>query len=172
VRRPVTVLVVALFATGCGGTSPAGSPTSVRSPAPPVTSPTPSPAPSTLTLAQAASRYLEIVRPYNTALAKFEDAAHANKPWRDLRPLAREVAQANAAQAQALRQTRWPVEVGTPMADLLTEIDLAQGDWQRTADAQTSDELAQAVRAAAGHSGSKPAGQIRTLLGLPPYSTS
>jgi hypothetical protein len=125
-----------------------------------------------LTVAQAGSRYLQIVTPYNAALQKFQDAAHANKPWRDLLPLAGQVAQANAAQAQALRQASWPVEVATPMATLLTEIDLAQGDWQRAADAKTSDELAQAVRAAAGHSGSTPAGQIRTALGLPPYTKS
>jgi hypothetical protein len=137
-----------------------------------VTSPTPNPEPSTLTVVQAASRYLEIVRPCNTALQKFEDAAHANKPWRDLRPLADQVAQANAAQARTLRQTSWPVEVATPMAALLAEIDLAQGEWQRAADATTSDELAQAVQAAASHSGAQPAGQIRTVLGLPPYSQS
>jgi hypothetical protein len=58
-----------------------------------------------LTVAQAGSRYLQIVTPCNAALRKFQDAAHANKPWRDLLPLADQVAQANAAQAQALRQT-------------------------------------------------------------------
>lgn len=123
-------------------------------------------------MAQAGPRYLQIVAPYNTALQKFQDAAHANKPWRDLLPLAGQVAQANAGQATALRQTSWPVEVATPMAALLTEIDLAQTDWQRAADAKTSNELAQAVQAAAGHSGATPAGQIRTALGLPPYSKS
>jgi hypothetical protein len=107
-----------------------------------------------MTVAQAGVRYLEIVKPYNTALKKFEDAAHAGTPWKDLRPLAGEVAQANATHAQALRETNWPVGVDAPMAALLKEVD------------------AQAVRAAAGHSGSKPAGQIRTLLGLPPYSES
>jgi hypothetical protein len=125
-----------------------------------------------VTVAQAGVRYLEIVKPYNTALKKFEDAAHAGTPWRDLRPLAGEVAQANAAHAQALRETNWPVGVEAPMAALLKEVDVAQQNWQRAANAQTADDLAQAVRAAAGHSGSKPAGQIRTLLGLPPYSES
>jgi hypothetical protein len=81
---------------------------------------------------QAGPRYLEIVTPHNTALQKFQDAAHANKPWRDLRPLAGGVAQANAAQAQALRQTSWPAEVATPMATLLTEIDLALAADMRT----------------------------------------
>lgn len=168
-RRLLAVLIIALFASGCG-TGRGGAGAWVTAPASPLTSPTPSP--STLTVAQAGSRYLQIVAPYNAALQKFQDAAHANEPWRDLRPLAGEVAQANAAQAQALRQTSWPTGIATPMAALLTQIDLAQGDWQRAANAKTSDELAQAVRAAAAHSGSQPAGQIRTALGLPPYSKS
>ncbi len=169
-RRVLAVLTIALLTSGCGGTSRGGPAASVASTAPPLTSPTPTPSPKTLTVAQAGTQYLQIVAPYNTALQKFQDAAHANKPWRDLLPLAGEVVRANAVQAQALRQTKWPVEIAAPMATLLTEIDLAQGDWQRAADAKTSDELAQAVRAAAAHSGSQPAGQIRTALGLPPYS--
>jgi hypothetical protein len=170
VRRLVTVMVLALLAGGCEGAGPGGSSTWVTSPAPPTTSPTSSAGSTPLTVAQAGSRYLEIVRPYNTALEKFEDAAHAGTPWKNLRPLAGRVAQANAAHAKALRQTSWPAAVRAPMAALLTEIDLAQRSWQRAAQAKTADELARAVRAAAAHSGSKPAGQIRTLLGLPPYS--
>jgi hypothetical protein len=167
--RLVTVLVLVLLSGGCGGGGSADSSTSVASPAPPVTSPTPT-KPVALTIAQAGPRYLAIVKPYNTALEKFEDAAHANTPWRSLRPLAGKVAQANATQAKALRETHWPTAVQAPMAALLAETDLAQRDWDRTATAKTADELAQAVRSAARHNGSKPASQIRTLLGLPPYS--
>jgi hypothetical protein len=173
VRGLMSILVLTLLAGGCAGTSQENSPASAMSPAaPPVTSPTSDPAPNPLTVAQAGTRYLEIVKPYNTALETFEDAAHAGTPWRDLRPLAGEVARANAAHAQALRETSWPVGVQAPMTALLTEIDLAQRDWQHAANANTADELARAVRSAAAHSGSKPAGQIRTLLGLAPYTES
>jgi hypothetical protein len=167
-RRLVTVLVLTLLTGGCGGAGSGDSSTWVTSPAPPTTSPTPGAV--ALTLAQAGPRYLQIVKPYNTALERFEDAAQANTPWRSLRPLAAKVAQANAAHAKALRETRWPIGVRAPMAKLLAETDLAQRDWERAAAAKTADDLAQAVRSAVRHNGSKPAGQIRTLLGLPAYS--
>src|SRR5215211_6147422 len=153
-RRLLAVLALALLAGGCGGQ---GSADPAQPAPPPAAAPSASSGPSALTVAAAGPRYLEIVKPYNVALERFEDAAHANTPWRDLRPLAAAVAQANAAHAQALRETPWPEEVRAPMAALLAEIDLAQREWQRVAAAKTADELAQAVRAAAAHSGSKPA---------------
>ena len=167
-RHLMTLLVLALLASGCDGESLDA--TATASGPSPATSSAPDATPAALSVAEAGPRYLEIVKPYNTALEKFEDAAHAGKPWRDLRPLAGEVAAANAAHAKALREVRWPAEAEAPMAALLTEIDLAQREWERAANAKTADELAQAVRSAVAHSGAKRAGEIRTLLGLPPYS--
>lgn len=167
-RRTVAVLTLTLLVAGCGTQEHRLEPAAGQATA----SAAPSPTPTELTLAQAKARYLEIVAPYNTALKAFVSAAHANEPWRDLRPLAGKVASANAAHALQLRVTPWPAEVRAPMAALLKETDTAQRYWLRAAQAKTADELASAVHAAAAHSGKTPATEIRAKLGLPPYSGS
>ena len=167
-RRLIAILALTMLAAGCGGQE--DPPASSASATPPVS--TVSPTPTALTLAQAKTRYLEIVAPYNTVLEEFESAAQANKPWRSLLPLAAKVASENKAHARALRATEWPAQVRVPMAALLKETDAAQPYWERAARAKTADELAEAVLAAVKHNGSKPAGQVRSELGLPPYAES
>jgi hypothetical protein len=125
-----------------------------------------------LTVAQAKARYLAIVKPYNTALEALETAANSGKSWTTVRSLAGKVATANAAHAKALRATVWPEAVRQPMAALLVETDAAQRYWLRAAHAKTADELGSAIRSAAKHSGSKPATEVRSKLGLPPYRES
>jgi hypothetical protein len=123
-------------------------------------------------VAQAKTRYLEIVTPYNTALEELENAFNAGKPWTTVRTLAGKVATASAEHARALRATVWPDEVRQPMAALLAETDAAQRYWLLAAQAKTAQELTSAIRSAAKHSGSKQAAEIRSKLGLPPYRES
>jgi len=168
-RRLIAALALVLVATGCGNTEQV-PPT--RAAAGQTASPVPTPTPAAMTVAQARARYLKIVAPYNTALEKFETAANAGRSLTSLRTLARKVAETNAAHATALRAAAWPPQVHTSMAAMLTETDAAQRQWERAGRAKTVEELASAVRAAAGHSGAKPASQVRSALGLPPYSES
>ena len=125
-----------------------------------------------MSVADARERYLKIIGPYNAALEKFESAAHAGRSWTDLRTLAGEVVDTNAAQAGALRAVDWPERVREPMAALLEETDAAQRYWSSAARATSADALASAVRSAAAHSGTKQANEVRSGLGLPPYAES
>lgn len=164
-RRWIAILALALLTMGCSEArdrppASAGQQTATEAP---------SPTPAALSLAQAKTRYLEIVTPYNTALEELEKAINAGKPWTTVRTLAGKVATANAEHAQALRATVWPDEVRAPMAALLAETDAAQRYWQLAAQAKTAQELNSAIRSAAQHSGSKQATEVRSKLGLPPY---
>lgn len=167
-RRTFAAFVaLPLLATGCGERQETPPAPAIKETA----ASTPS-APAALTLAQAKDRYLAIVTPYNTALEELETAANAGKPWTTVRTLAGKVATANAEHAAALRATAWPDEVREPMAALLAETDAAQREWQRAAQAETVEELGAAIRSATAHSGTKPATEIRSKLGLPPYRES
>ena len=166
-RRLLLVLAVALTVGGCGTAEPAA-----QSPASKPAAAAPSSAPTAWTMAQARSRYKAIVAPYNAALETFEDAAHAQTPWRQLRPLAGDVAQAGVVHAKALRAGRWPPSVRTPVTELAAETDRAARAWRTAAEAGTAAELADAVHEAVRHDGSKQAGRIRDLLGLKPYAES
>jgi hypothetical protein len=166
VRRWIAVLALTLLAAGCREAPDRSATTAAEAR---TAAPTAKPTPAALTLPQAKARYLEIVTPYNTALEKLETAANGGKSWTTVRTLAGKVATANAEHAQALRATAWPDEVRKPMAALLAETDTAQGYWQRAARAKNAEELMSAIRSAAKHSGSKPATEIRSKLGLPAY---
>ncbi|NJP32541.1 hypothetical protein [Micromonospora thermarum] len=88
-RRAVLALTVLLVA-GCGGGEPGRPPAAApvwqtAAPGAPTT-------PTALTPAEAKSRYLAIVAPYNTALEELEDAVNSGKPWRTVRTLAAEEA--------------------------------------------------------------------------------
>lgn len=162
------VAVLAALLTACGTASTSSTATGTWQ----APSPAASPSPAALTVAQARARYMEIVTPYNTALAGFEAAAHAGQPWRSLCPLAGRVAGANKVQADELRTTAWPDVARAPMADLLAETDAAQVYWEQARDAKTSNDLADAVRGAAAHSGTAAANRVRAALGLPAFSHS
>ncbi|MEH0934042.1 hypothetical protein [Micromonospora psammae] len=166
-RRWTAVLTLIVLLAGCGG----GEQVDPQAPAPVWQSAAPAtPAtPAALTPAEAKSRYLAIVAPYNTALEELEDAANAGKPWRTVRRLAADVARTNAAHAVELRETLWPAEVRAPMGALLKENDVALRHWRRAGEAADADALMREIRAAAAHSGAREAGKIRTALGLPAY---
>jgi len=157
-----TALLVTLAAcssqpqtTSAPAVSPVAPPTTVK--------------PKALSRAAAAKRYLEIVRPYNLALERLEQAFNAGEPVVRLRALADAVARSNAAHMRQLRATVWPLVVRAPMKELLTESAAAQSHWRQAADAGTREELARSVVAAARHNGTDPANKIRRALGLDDY---
>lgn len=76
--------------------------------------------------AQAAKRYLEVVRPYNPALERLEQPFNAGEPVVTLRALADGVARSNAAHMRKLHATVWPSAVRVPMKELLAESAVAQ----------------------------------------------
>jgi hypothetical protein len=139
---------------------------STASTAPPTTAAPPKP----LSRAQAARRYLAIVKPYNVALERLEQSFNAGKPIAELRVLADRVAKANTAEMRELRATVWPANVRAPIRELVAESEAAQRYWRQAAKAGTRDELLRAVQAAGRHDGSEPAGKIRKTLDLDAYS--
>ncbi len=122
-----------------------------------------------LSRAAAAKRYLEIVRPYNLALERLEQAFNAGEPVVTLRALAGSVARSNAAHMRQLRATAWPSLVGAPMKQLLAESAAAQRYWLEAAEAGTREELARSVIAATRHDGTDAANKVRHALGLDDY---
>jgi hypothetical protein len=163
-----TAALVAI--AGCSSPSqetltPTVSPAStVRAVAPPTTVKS-----RTLTRAAAAKRYLEIVRPYNVALERLEQAFNAGAPLVRLRALADAVARMNAAHMRQLHATVWPSAARAPMRQLLTESAAAQPYWRQAAEASTREELARSLVEAARHDGTDPANKIRRALGLDDY---
>ncbi|MFI7612349.1 hypothetical protein ACIBP6_14110 [Nonomuraea terrae] len=171
----LVTLVVAALVAGCSGTPAGVSPPvdSVRvSPtaASPV-SPTPSPRVSraALTVEQAARRYLGIVRPYNVALERLEQAINGGRPVAELRRRAAQVATANEAHIRRLTGTPWPAAVRGPTRRLTAESGRAQRHWLMAARAQSRDALVQQVLNAVRHDGKAPAAKIRALLHLERY---
>ena len=166
VRRWPAALALVLLLAGCGGQTvpPATQLPAWQTPSPAAAAP--------LTMKEAKGRYLAIVAPYNTALEELEDALKAGKPWRTVRSLARAVATTNAAHAEQLRTTAWPVTAQAPIAALLKENALALPHWQRAGEATSAEALMREIRAAAAHDGSTQANKVRATLGLPVYKES
>ncbi|MEV1170460.1 hypothetical protein [Nonomuraea sp. NPDC049784] len=171
--------MVATMVAGCSS-DPVDVPPSVAlpstmspSPEPRVESVTPSPratpSPVPLTVDQAARRYLGIVRPYNIALERLEQAINGGQPVAVLRRRAAQVATANRTQIRHLTDTAWPRALRGPMGQLKAESLKAQRHWLLGARARARDALIQEVLNAARHDGKPAVGKIRTLLHLEQY---
>ncbi len=158
----VTVVLVAI--AGCSSQPQVTSAPAVSPVAPPTTV-----KPKALSRAAAAKRYLAIVRPYNLALERLEQAFNAGESVVRLRTLAERVARSNAAHIRQLRATVWPSVVRAPMKRLLAESAAAQPSWRQAAEAGTREDLARSVVAAARHDGTDAANEIRRALGLDDY---
>ncbi|WP_327638504.1 hypothetical protein OHB24_09080 [Kribbella sp. NBC_00482] len=183
----VGVLGLACVA-GCGadGGPVATAPSPASSSAPPVTPPSepaeayaPSPArsipvartnPSMLSLSAAGTKYLQITRPYNVALERFEKAANENMSLTTLQARAKAVAAANLAESGALRSVVWPAKVSTQMRALAKTDAAARPHWLLAATAGTKSELADHVQRATAAGAKSPSPQIRQLLSLPKYN--
>jgi hypothetical protein len=173
-RGPLAAVAVAalLAVTGCSGESGGRRAAGPLPAAPTVPSASPTPTPSTaapLSKEQAAKRYLAIVKPYNLALERLEQAINRGQPVAMERTLAGQVAAANQAHMRALRATVWPGEVRAPVRELLAESARAQAYWRQAAQAATRGALIRAVLKAAQHDGSDAARDIRRRLDLAAY---
>jgi hypothetical protein len=172
-RAPLAAAAVAalLAVTGCTG-EPGGKRVADTLPAPPTVpsaSPTPTPSTAPLSREQAAKRYLAIVKPYNLALERLEQAINTGRPMPTVRTLVGQVASANSAHMRDLRATPWPANVRAPVRELLAESARAQAYWRQAAQATTHSGLIQAVLKAVQHDGSDAAGSIRRRLDLGAY---
>ncbi|NIK55858.1 hypothetical protein [Kribbella shirazensis] len=126
-------------------------------------------APAALSVAAAGAKYLQITRPYNVALERFEQAANENMSLTTLQNRAKAVAAANLAEYGALRSTAWPARVSTQMRALAKADAAARPHWLRAAASDSKSELADHVKLASAAGGKAPSAQIRQLLGLPKY---
>jgi hypothetical protein len=122
------------------------------------------------TIAAAGAKYLQITRPYNVALERFEKAANENMSLTTLQARAKAVAAANLAEYSALRSTVWPAKVSTQMRAVAKADAAARPHWLLAAAAGTKSELADHVQRATAAAGKAPSTQIRQLLGLPKYN--
>jgi hypothetical protein len=125
--------------------------------------------PAALTIAAAGAKYLQITRPYNVALERFEKAANENMSLSTLQNRAKAVAAANLAEYTALRSTVWPAQVSTQMRALAKADAAARPHWLKVAASESKSEMADHLKAATTAGGKAPSAQIRQLLGLPKY---
>jgi hypothetical protein len=166
-----------LGVAGCGGgeeqpvdVAKSSSPASPRStPAPARSVPLVTAAPRQLTVAAAGKRYLQVTRPYNVALERFEKAANSGASVATLKARARAVAAANLAESKSLLSIAWPSKVSTQIRALAQADVAARPHWLRVAAADSLTEMGRQVKLASAESGKAPAAEIRRLLGLPKY---
>lgn len=163
--RLMLVIVTALVAAaGCSTSTPVAAPrTTSTSTAATTTTLAP------LSKADAARRYLAVVRPYNVALEQLEQAINSGQPVATLRTRASELAAANDTQITQLQTTVWPIEVRAPMDELIAESGKAQPFFLRAAQAKTSNQVTQAILDSRKHDAKAPAKSIRELLELAKY---
>ena len=180
-RRVLAVggVVGLLFVAGCGeggeqpvaaspssasvSVAPSTTPSAVRSV--PVVRATPAP----LSVTAAGKRYLEVTRPYNVALERFENAANSGASVKTLQARARAVAATNLAESRALLSIAWPAKVSTQIQALVRADAAARPHWLRVATADSLSAMARHVKLASAEGGTSPAAEIRRLLGLPKY---
>ena len=125
--------------------------------------------PTQLSVTAAGKRYLEVTRPYNVALERFEKAANSGASVSTLQARARAVAAANAAESRQLLAIAWPTKVATRIQALAKADAAARPHWLQVAAADSLAEMARHVKLASAENGKAPAAEIRRLLGLPKY---
>lgn len=168
VMRLILVMATALVAlAGCSTattSTPVAAPTTTTTSTAPTTT-TPAP----LSKADAARRYLAIVRPYNVALEQLEQAINSGQPVATLRTRTSELAAANETQIKQLQAAVWPTDVRAPMDELIAESGKAQPFFLQAAQAKTRNQVVQAVLDSRKHDAKAPAKSIRELLELAKY---
>lgn len=125
--------------------------------------------PVPMSLAAAGQRYLQVTRPYNVALERFEKAANNGSSAATLRARARAVAAANLAESKQLLANTWPPKVAQQIRTLARADTAARPHWLKAAEADNLTEMASHVKLASAESGKSPAAEIRRLLNLPKY---
>ena len=125
--------------------------------------------PVQLSVAAAGKRYLEVTRPYNVALERFEKAANGGASVPTLQARARAVAAANLTESRQLPAIPWPTKVAKQIQALARADAAARPHWLRVATADSLSEMAGHLRLASAAGGKAPSAEIRKLLGLPKY---
>ncbi|TDW17729.1 hypothetical protein [Kribbella kalugense] len=182
----VVVGVVGLICVaGCGAdngpavTAPSPASSSLASVVPPASGgeyprPTPSApvlpaAPTALSIAAAGAKYLQLTRPYNVALERFEKAANGNMSLTTLQARAKAVAAANLAESKALASVTWPSRVSVQIRALAKADATARPHWLLVAAAGSKSEMSRQVDLATTAGDKAPSAKIRQLLSLPKY---
>ena len=116
-------------------------------------------------------RYLEVTRPYNVALERFEKAANSGASVATLQARARAVAAANLTESRQLLCDRLADQGGRPRSGRWRQADAAaRPHWLRVAAADSAlGDGRVTSRLASAEGGKAPAAEIRRLLGLPKY---
>ncbi len=125
--------------------------------------------PVPMSMVAAGKKYLEVTRPYNVALERFEKAANSGASVATLQARARAVAAANLAESRQLSAIKWPDKVAAQIRALVRADVAARPYWLKVAAADSPSEIARYVKLASAESGKAPAAEIRRLLGLPKY---
>ena len=125
--------------------------------------------PAQLSVAAAGKKYLEVTRPYNVALERFEKAANGDASVATLQARARAVAAANLTESRQLSAIAWPTNVATQIRALAKADAAARPHRLRFATAHSASAMAKHVRLASAEGGKAPAAEIRRLLALPKY---
>jgi hypothetical protein len=128
--------------------------------------------PAQLSMAAAGQKYLQVTRPYNVALERFEKAANSDASLATLQARARAVAAANLTESRQLSAIAWPTKVAMQIRALAKADAAARPHWLRIATADSRSEMAKHVRLASAEGGKAPAAEIRRLLALPKYDES
>jgi hypothetical protein len=125
--------------------------------------------PVQLSVAAAGTKYLQVTRPYNVALERFEKAGNSGASVPTLQQRARAVAAANLAESKQLLAIAWPTKMVAQIQALAKADAAARPHWLRVAAADSLSEMERHVKLASAESGKAPAAEIRRLLGLPKY---
>ncbi|WP_285744800.1 hypothetical protein [Lentzea sp. NBRC 105346] len=162
----IITAAAAIALSACTATVTSGEPPVATIAQPSVTTTTTTPP---LSKEAAAKHYLAIVKPYNEALERLEQAINNGKPIDVQRGAATETLQANEEQIRQLKAALWPEDIRTAVDELVAESGKAQEFWRKASEAQTRDQVVEQVRAALKHDGTAAAKTIRERLELAKY---
>ena len=172
----LSAAILTLVLTACGGQStPTDSPEPAASTTTVAASPTVTPTPETLTVAQAAKRYQQIVKPINDvgsgAYGNAADTYDANPNGVTRAALAKAAGQYAAALRAAsdqLRSTAWPVNAQDAIDALIKGLAQDVGAANQLSRATTDDQVDQAVALFDNDGVVQAVELVREELGLPP----
>ena len=170
-RVTTTLPLLALLLAGCGG---GGEVVAVQTAAAPASTAAASPTPTVLTKAEAAQRYLQIVGPYNTAVAKlnaigkqYGHAPTTAKVPASYRKQAAVVVTTGRAFISGLMSTPWPADVKGTAVEVADEFAPDVSLYLELSKASTWGD-AETAFATIPNRGNGAAQKIRVQLGLPP----
>jgi hypothetical protein len=149
--------------TDVGKAIPGYAPAAASSSVPPK-----APAATTWSKAEAAQRYLTLVKPVNIALAEWSETTDST-PMAKSKAIASRIAVAQDAFARGLDAGHWPADVKKDVAELTTHILRSRLAWKAVANAKTSQEVIDLSNVSALNDPAAPAAAtaVRIKLGLP-----